>query len=99
MSLLNWNCRRLGNPQTVNALNKVIRIKDPSIVFWMETKSDEDWLKMVCNQCGFKQSFVVPSNGLSGGFALFWKEGIKMEVNKLGLSHIDATVSGEGNFG
>ena len=42
---------------------------------------------------------LVPSIGLSGGLALFWKEGIKMEVNKSGLSHIDATVRGEGNFG
>ena len=65
----------------------------------METKSDEDWLKMVRDQCGFKQSFVVPSNGLSGGLALFWKEGIKMGVNKSGISHIDTTVIGEGNFG
>ena len=65
----------------------------------METKSDKDWLKLVRDQCGFKQSFVVPSIGLSGGLALFWKEGIKMEVNKSGLSHIDAFVRGDGNFG
>ena len=42
---------------------------------------------------------MVPSIGLSGGLALFWKEGIKMEVNKSGLSHIDAFVRGDGNFG
>ena len=65
----------------------------------METKSDEDWLKLVRDQCGFKQSFMVPSICLSGSLALFWKKGIKMKVNKSGLSHIDAFVRGDGNFG
>ena len=65
----------------------------------METKSNEDWMKMVRDQCGFKQSFVVPSIGLSGRLALFWKDEIKMEINKSALSHIDAIVKGEGKFG
>jgi len=71
MSLLSWNCRGLGNFQTVNALKKVIRIEDSIIVFLIETKSNEDWMKMVRDQCGFKQNFVVPNIGLSGGLALF----------------------------
>ena len=49
MSLLSWNCRGLGNPQTVNALKKVIRLEDPNLVFLMETKSDEEWVKIVRN--------------------------------------------------
>ena len=99
MSLLSWNYRGLGNPQTVNALKKVIRIEDSIIVFLMETKSNEDQMKMVRDQCGFKQSFAVPSIGLSGRLALFWKDEIKMEINKSALSHIDAIVKGEGKFG
>ena len=49
MSLLSWNCRGLENPQTVNALKKAIKIEDPTIVFLMETKSDVEWMKILCN--------------------------------------------------
>ena len=55
----------------------------------METKSNVEWMKIVCNQCGFKKSFVVPNVGLSGGLALFWKSDIKIEMHKSSLSHID----------
>lgn len=46
-------------------------IKDPNIVFLMETKSDRDWLEKVRDRCGFKQGLIVPSVGNSGGLALF----------------------------
>lgn len=74
-------------------------MEDPTIVFLMETKSDEDWMTMVRNQCGFKQSFIVPSVGLSGGLALFWKCEIKVDVIKSSLSHIDVVVEGGDEFG
>ena len=65
MSFLSWNYR------TLNALKEVIMIKDPNIVFLMETKSDRDWLEKVRDRCGFKQGLIVPSVGNSGGLALF----------------------------
>lgn len=65
----------------------------------METKSNEDWMTLVRDQCGFKESFVVPSNGLSGGLALFWRGEVKVEVNKSSLSHIDMVVRGGDNLG
>ena len=42
MNLISWNCGRLGNSRTVNALKEVIRIEKPKIVFLMETKSNRD---------------------------------------------------------
>ena len=47
MSLLSWNYRGLGNPQTVSALKNVIRLEKPKIVFLMETKSYVDWMKVI----------------------------------------------------
>ena len=38
MSAISWNCRGLGNPLTVKALQKVVLEKDPTLVFLMETK-------------------------------------------------------------
>ena len=95
MSLLSWNCRGLGNPQTVNALKKVIRLEDPGVVFLLETKSDVDWVIFVRDQCGFSESFIVPSDGLRGGLALFWKSEIRMGVRNSSLSYIDAVVEGD----
>ena len=95
MTLLSWNCRGLENPQTVNALKKVIRLEDPEVVFLLETKSDVNWVNFVCDQCGFFESFIVPIDGLRGGLALFWKSEIRIGVRNSSLSDIDAVVEGD----
>ena len=94
MSLLSWNCRRLGNLWSVNALKEVVRREDPNIVFLMETKSNEDWMVMVRDKCGFKHGLFVASNGSSGGLAMLWKETVKLDVQTFSMSHIDAWVDG-----
>ncbi|XP_042954568.1 uncharacterized protein LOC122290977 [Carya illinoinensis] len=38
MKILSWNCRGLGNPQTVQYLGMLIKEKKPELVFLMETK-------------------------------------------------------------
>ena len=93
MSLLNWNCRGIGNLRTVKALEKAIKKEDPIIVFLMETKSSEEWMEKVKKECNMKQSWVVPSNGRSGGLALLWKDEIKVELLTYSLNHIDVLVS------
>lgn len=35
---------------------------------------------VVRDMCGFKDSFIVPSFGLSWGLALFWRSDIKVQV-------------------
>ena len=40
MSAINWNCSGLRDLLTVNALQKVVLEKDPTLVFLMETKFD-----------------------------------------------------------
>ena len=72
MSLLSWNYRGLGNPEIVNALKKVIRLKKPKFVFLIGTKLNVDWMKVIRDRCGFQEGFIVPSEGPSGGMALFW---------------------------
>jgi len=98
MILLSWNCRGFGNPQTVSALKKVIRLEKPKIIFLMETKSDVDWMKVIRDRCGFKESHVVPSDGSSGGLALFWILEIKIQILSSSLSHIDGIIDEEGYF-
>lgn len=99
MSILSWNCRGFRNPQKVNALKKAIRLEDPIFVFLMEMKSNVDWMRSVRDRFGFNNSFVVPSNGLSGGLALFWKSEATVHVQNATLTYIDARVEGDGYEG
>ena len=69
------------------------------IVFLLETKLDVDWVKFVRDQCGFSESFIVLSDGLRGGLALFWKSEIRMVVRNSSLSYIDAVVEGDSSLG
>ena len=94
MSLLSWNCRGLGNPRTVKALQKVINQQEPILVFLMETKINEEKAVSVRDKCNFSHSWVVPSAGRSGGLALFWKDGIEVEILDADHSHIDTLVKG-----
>ena len=95
MSLISWNCRGLGNPRTVKALQKVIQREEPILVFLMETKLNKDTAEKVCDLCNFHFSWVVPSEGKSGGLALFWREGLLVEVLDSDQSHIDTVVKGD----
>ena len=92
MSPLSWNCRRLGNHQTIHALEKVINKQDPNIVFLMETKFGLDWMFKVRDWCKYKNDFIVPSRGSSGGLALFWKKEIMLDIQTYSHSHIDAWI-------
>lgn len=65
----------------------------------METKSNVDWMHNVRDRCGFKNSFIVPCNGLSGGLALFWKSEATVHVQNATLTYIDARVKGGGYEG
>ena len=95
ISLLSWNYRRLGNPQTISALKNVIRLEKPKIVFLMETKSDVDWMKVIRDRCDFEESHIVPNDGSSGGLALFWISKITIQVLSSSMSHING-VNDEG---
>ena len=99
MNLLSWNCRGLGNLWTVNALKEVVKKEDPKVVFLMETKSNEVWMKMVRDKCEFKHGVFVSSNGMSGGLAMLWKEEVKLDVQTYSETHIDALVDGGSEYG
>ena len=93
MSLLGWNCQRLGNLRTVNALAKVVNKEEPIIVFLMETKLKKEWLDLIKEKCKMKNCFVVPSIGSSGGLIMVWKEELKVDIKTFSQNHIDAWVN------
>nr|POF02450.1 hypothetical protein CFP56_28059 [Quercus suber] len=42
---------------------------------------------------GFFNSLIVPSQGKSGGLALFWSKDVKLEIKSYSQNHIDAIIS------
>ena len=90
MSCLFWNCRGLGNPQTVHELTIMVRKKDPLALFISETKLDAKRLKVLRYHWGFGGKFVVPSRGQSGGLALFWSKKVSVSISSYSQHHIDA---------
>ena len=67
--------------------------EEPDIVFLMETKVDKkEWIDKVKERCKLKHGVFVPSNGNSGGLALFWKDGVTLDVQSYAYDHIDAWI-------
>ena len=89
MSIIGWNCRGLGNPQTFQFIKDIVCQKKPNILFLCETMCKKDKIEWFRVALGFERCFVVDCAGHSGGVAMFWR--YKEEVNLIhfGPSHID----------
>ena len=59
MSFLVWNCRGLGNPQTIRELEDLVRAQDLTTMFIAETWLDEARLKSLLKNFDLDQKFVV----------------------------------------
>ena len=74
--------------------------EEPDIVFLMETKVDKkEWIDKVKERYNLKHGVFVPSNGNSGGLALFWKDGMTLNVQSYAYNHIDAWIDGGSGIG
>ena len=83
MSLLVWNCLRLGNLRTKDQLADFVWAKDHSVVFLAKTWTDKARLEQVQRRIQFKNLFVVP----------LWKEGFPLEVVKYSKNYIDSVIN------
>jgi exonuclease III len=70
MIVLSWNCRGLGNPQTVRDLRRMVKAKCPTVVFLMETRMRQVKMEKIRCALGFNNLFVVDCIGKSGGLAV-----------------------------
>jgi hypothetical protein len=58
----------------------------------METKIGGKRVEKFANSLGFGGSFVVDSDGLSGGIGLFWRTYAVVELKSFNLNHTDVLV-------
>ena len=93
MSVLVWNCRGLGNPQTIRELGNFVRAQDPVIMFLAEKWLDEVRLKSLLQNFVYDQMFVVSKINQGGGLALLWRSDFDVKVVSSSLNHIDAVIN------
>ena len=92
MNCLSLNCLGVGNPSTVRELRNVTKQESPSLLFVMETKIRGVRVEDLKYTLRFSGCFVVDSDGLSGGVALFWTSDVEVEIKNYSISHNDARV-------
>jgi exonuclease III len=92
MNLLSWNCRGLGNPRAIRDLRLLVKEKQPTLLFLMETRAKNKKLQAIRRLLGFEGMFSIDPVGLSGGIALFWKNNGEVSIQNYSLRHINATI-------
>ncbi|XP_056695654.1 uncharacterized protein [Spinacia oleracea] len=75
MSSLCWNCRGLGNPRSVAALQRWCAFYGPELLFVSETMINKSAAEMLKHGFGYSSAIGVSSVGKAGGLCLFWNEG------------------------
>ena len=96
MSLLCWNCRGVGNPATVHELREPAKKFTPIVLCIVETQIDKIRVEKLKGELGYDSSYVVSSDGRSGGLGLFWNDEIKLKVSGYSKYHIDAMIDNLG---
>ncbi|CAM8976493.1 unnamed protein product [Rhodiola kirilowii] len=98
MTILAWNCRGLGTPLAIRALQDVVRTSKSPVVGLIETKATKEKCEQVRVKLGFKSCFSVPARGKSGGLALLWKAELEVTVLNFSFHHIDFIVHSTAPF-
>ena len=83
MSLLSWNCQGAGRSLDSNKMNYLARIMhstNAKVTFISETKTSKYNRVQLSNRFNMAHSFVVPSEGRSGGLWLLWDNDIDLKV-------------------
>uniref|UniRef100_A0A2N9HKV4 CCHC-type domain-containing protein n=1 Tax=Fagus sylvatica TaxID=28930 RepID=A0A2N9HKV4_FAGSY len=79
--------------EVVKELTDLVRIKDPSAVFIIETWLDEDRLEILRCKLSFANKLVVPRRNRGGGLVLFWKRDLAMTIKSFSTCHIDTIIN------
>lgn len=91
-----WNCRRLGNPSSINALQSLVQKFSPEILFLSETKCNKKEIRRVQDRLRYDKGAWIEAAGRAGGIALFWTDEVEIQVKAKDDHFIDCIVSEDG---
>lgn len=83
----------LGNPREIQALQNLIQMEDPDIIFIMEMKSSFFHMEMLKFQLGFSCFLAVASVGRSGGLCLHWNKEVNLVLHSFSKFYFDMFVT------
>ncbi|KAA3460834.1 BEACH domain-containing lvsC [Gossypium australe] len=93
MKILSWNIRGLGNPQAVRRLRHSLKLHNPQVVFFMETKINKFKMEKVRQSCGYQFGIDVESSGSRGGLSLAWRWDVDIVLQSFSHRHIDVIIN------
>ncbi|KAL5703663.1 hypothetical protein ACHQM5_022190 [Ranunculus cassubicifolius] len=91
--MMAWNCRGIGSPSAIQHLKDLVWEHQPDVMFLSETKAKKRKMLKVQKQIKYQGMEVVDPIGRSGGLALFWKEGVDLEILIANKNHISGKIS------
>ncbi|KAA3488589.1 reverse transcriptase [Gossypium australe] len=92
MKLLNWNVRGLGSPRIVKRLRYMLKVQNPQMVFFMETKVRRSKIEKIWYSCGYVNGIEVDPEGTRRGLCLAWKQEVSVTLRQYSKRHIDVVV-------
>ncbi|KAG8482089.1 hypothetical protein CXB51_027072 [Gossypium anomalum] len=92
MKILSWNVRGLGRPRTIRRLRHTLKVHNPQIVFFMETKLEKRKMEQVRRKCGFVYGLEVDSEGSRGGLCMAWRMDVSIQLRSFSKRHIDVEI-------
>jgi hypothetical protein len=92
MKILFSNCRGLGQPQTVQELERLLRAHRPKLLFLSETHQNKRVVENLRWRLGLKHVVSFHEEGGVGGLALFWDESLDVELFKINSTVIDVMI-------
>ncbi|XP_028784258.1 uncharacterized protein LOC114740307 [Neltuma alba] len=93
MIFITWNCQGLGASLAVRNLKEVCTKYRPSLVFLMETKKHQSYLKRIKKKLGFHSEFYMDPRGRSGGLAVWWMDELQIDLISGSSNIIHARIS------
>ena len=87
-----WNCRGLGQRLTVRRLKEMQRLYLPDMLFLIETKQKNDYVRDIGVYLGYDHMILVPPEGLSGGLVVLWKDYVSVSCVSSDVRMIDLQV-------
>ncbi|XP_073353634.1 uncharacterized protein [Aegilops tauschii subsp. strangulata] len=98
MKITVCNCRGLGNGPTVRGLLDLQKQVDPDMLFLSETKMNSKNMERFKRMLGMDQMLIRNCEGKSGGLALLWKKGVRVELQNFSRLHIDVVINEKDGF-
>ncbi|XP_072088175.1 uncharacterized protein [Arachis hypogaea] len=87
-----WNCRGLEKFLTVHNIKGMQSSHSPEVVFLCETKNQSSLIERQLKSVGLMEVCCVNPNGMTGGLALAWREGVKVKVNSSAEFYISFSI-------